>query len=81
MSPISRQGWLFKLNFQFSNFSNTRKCELGQFSLRQSHVTDIIRDFSQLTRKQGDIYPWKVSRNYLKPKVSRAKILMVLKHS
>ena len=38
MSPISRQGWFFKLNFQFSNSQNAGKCKLGWFSLRQSHI-------------------------------------------
>ena len=34
MSPISRQGWLFKLNFQFTKFSNSQnigKCKVGWF--------------------------------------------------
>ena len=33
-----RQGWFFKWNFQFSNAPNAGKCDLGQFSLRQSQI-------------------------------------------
>ena len=39
MSPISRQGWFFKLNFHFSNSRNNGKCKLGRFLLKQSHIT------------------------------------------
>ena len=39
MPPVPRQGWFFfQLNFKNGISQNTGKCELGGFSLRQSHM-------------------------------------------
>ena len=38
MSPIPRQDWFFKLNFQNSISQNTGKCELDGFLLTQSQI-------------------------------------------
>ena len=44
MSPLPRQGWLFLIEFLKMVFLEILgKCELGRFSLRQSHI-DAITD-------------------------------------
>ena len=38
MTPVPRQGWLFSIDFKNGISRNSGKCELGGFSLRQSHI-------------------------------------------
>ena len=50
MTPLPRQGWFFQLNFENRFSQNTGKCELGGFSLRQSHIVkkDLLLTGSRL---------------------------------
>ena len=40
MSPLPQQGWLFLI--ELLKCRNTSKCELGGFSLRQSHMHEAL---------------------------------------
>ena len=56
MFPLPRQGWLFLIEFLKWYSRNTGKCELGRFSVRQSHIE--VRVCSYNLSSNFKIYLW-----------------------
>ena len=56
MSALPRQGWLFLIEFLNGISQNTGKCELGRFSLRQSHMLFIYNLHEQFITCSRQFY-------------------------